>query len=398
MRNAQELEGDELLAALGIEPEEPEIGGYTARQERLLAGFEDVLRFRETNGRGPQHGEHLDIFERLYAVRLDQLRKQPEDDLALLRPLDRFGLLTEPETATPAEPLSDDELLAALTNDDPGGIGRLVHVQPLEAKRESAESAEYVAERVKCENFDLYRPLFEAAEADLAAGRRFTKPFEKDASIEQGDFFILDGQVVYVAAIGETFKTSNADTQGRLRAIYSNGTESNLLLRSLQRALYEKHRNGRRLTTPDLGPLFGDTMEPDDAATGTIYVVQSLSAEPQIAALQGSLYKIGVTGGSVEDRIANSSRDPTFLLAPVETVRSWQLANIRPFQFEQLIHRVFASAQLRLNISGHFDRGYKPKEWFVVPLPVIDEAMQRTRDGSITDYVYDVNAGALRKM
>ena len=238
MTNAQELEGDELLAALGIEPEEPETGGYTPRQERLLAGFEDVLRFRETNGRAPRHGEHLDIFERLYAVRLDQLRKLPEDDLVLLRPLDRFGLLREPEAAGErAETLSDDELLAALTDDDPSGIGMLVHVQPLEAKRESAESAEYVAERVTCEDFDLYRPLFEAAEADLAAGRRVKKPFEKDASIEQGDFFVLDGQMVYVAAVGETFKTANAHTQARLRVIYSNGTESNILLRSLQRGV-----------------------------------------------------------------------------------------------------------------------------------------------------------------
>lgn len=397
MRNAQELEGDELLAALGIELDEPQIDGYTPRQERLLAGFEDVMRFRETNGRSPQHGEHLDIFERLYAVRLDQLRKQPEDDLALLRPLDRFGLLTMPETETRAEPLSEDELLAALTNGDSGDIGRLVHVQPLQASRGSAESAGFVAERVKCEDFDLYRPLFEAAEADLAAERRFTKAFEKDASIEQGDFFVLDGQVVYVAAVGETFKTSNADTQGRLRVVYSNGTESNILLRSLQRALYEKHRNGRRLTTPDLGPLFGDTLEPDDTATGTIYVVQSLSKEPQIAALQGSLYKIGVTGGSVDDRIANSSRDPTFLLAPVEMVRNWQLANIRPFQFEQLTHRVFASAQLRLNIPDRFGRAYEPKEWFVVPLPVIDEAIQRIRDRSIVGYVYDVHTATLRK-
>jgi hypothetical protein len=96
MKIAHELEGDDLLDALGIEVEEPETGGYTPRQERLIAGFEDVLRFRETNGTGPEHGVNRDIFERIYAVRLDQLRKQPEEDLALLRPLDHFGLLTVP--------------------------------------------------------------------------------------------------------------------------------------------------------------------------------------------------------------------------------------------------------------------------------------------------------------
>ena len=397
MRNTSDLEGDELLAALGVEPEQPEAGGYTPRQERILAGFEDVVRFHEASGRAPQHGQHLDIFERLYAVRLDQLRKLPEDDLALLRPLDPSGLLAESvDTVKPAESLSDDELLAALAGEDPGDIGTLVHVQSPEAKRET-EAAEYVAERVRCEDFDLYRPLFEAAELDLAAGRRVTKPFEKDASIEQGDFFILSGQMVYVAAMGETFRTPNSEIQGRLRVIYSNGTESNILLRSLQRALYEKDRNGRRVTTPDLGPLFGDTMEPDDIASGTIYVLRSLSKQPEVAAMRDVLHKIGVTGGRVEDRIAHAERDATYLLAPVEIVATWQLANIHRFRFEQTIHRVFASAQLGLAVPDRFGMAVEPREWFIVPLPVIDEVMKRIQDGTITGLIYDTSLGALRR-
>jgi len=396
MKNTQELEGDELLAALGIEPEQPETGGYTPRQERILAGFEDVVRFREANGRAPQHGPHLDIFERLYAVRLDQLRRLPEDDLALLRSHDAFDLLRDPKEAVErTDALSDDDLLAALTEADAGDIGTLVHVLSPETKRE-AKAAEYVAERVKCEDFDLYRPLFEAAEADLAAGRRITKRFEQDASIEQGDFFILSGQMVYVAAVGETFRTANSETQGRLRAIYSNGTESNILMRSLQRALYEKDRNGRRLTTPDLGPLFGDAMEPDDIASGTIYVLQSLSQQPEIAAIRDVLHKIGVTGGRVEDRIANAEHDATYLLAPVKIVATWKLANIHRFRFERTIHRVFASAQLELMIPDRFGLAVGPREWFIVPLPVIYEVMRRIQDGTITGLVYDARVGALR--
>ncbi len=171
MKIAHELEGDDLLDALGVEVEEPETGSYTPRQERLIAGFEDVVRFRETHGTAPEHGVNCDIFERIYAVRLDQLRKQPEEDLALLRLLDRFGLLAVPNAraARAAETLSPEELLEALGQDEPGDIGTLVHVQSVEARREAAE---YVADRVKCQDFDLYRPLFQAAEADLAAGRR----------------------------------------------------------------------------------------------------------------------------------------------------------------------------------------------------------------------------------
>ena len=400
MTNARQLEDDEaLLRELGVDLE-PQLQSepYTPKQERILTGFEDVVRFRETNGRAPQHGSHLDIFERIYAVRLDQLRKLPEEDLALLRSLDRFGLLVEPKAAgESADALSDEELLAALAEDDPEDIATLVHVQSLETKRETG-SAEYIAERVKCEEFDLYRPLFDAAGADLASGRRITKPFEKDASIEQGDFFILSGQMVYVAAVGETFRTANADVQGRLRVIYSDGTESNILLRSLQRALYEKHRNGHRLTTPDLGPLFGDTFEDGDIPSGTIYVLRSLSKQPEIVELKDQLFKVGVTGGRVEERIANAERDPTFLLAPVEIVATWKLANIRRFRLEQIIHRVLGPAQLQLRAPARFGSPVEPREWFVVPLPVIDDLMRRIQDESIPGYVFDISSGALRKM
>ncbi len=397
MKKAQELEGEDLLEALGVEMEEPEVGGYTPRQERILAGFEDVVRFRETHGHAPRHGQQLDIFERLYAVRLEQLRKLPGEDAALLRPLDRFGLLAAPlQSGERAEALSEDELLAALSESAGDDIGMLVHVRSPEKPRET-EAAESIAERVKCGDFDLYKPLFEAAQAELAAGRRVARSFERDAQIEQGDFFILDGQMVYVAAVGETFRTANADTQGRLRVIYSNGTESNLLMRSLQRALYEKHRNGRRVTTTDLGPLFGNTLEDGDIASGTIYVLRSLSEQPEIAAIRDSLHKIGVTGGRVEDRIANAKADPTYLYAPVEVVREWPLANVNRRKLEQVIHRVFSAAQLQISLPGYPGRLVQPREWFVVPLLVVDEAVRRIQDGSITGFTYKPSLAALKQ-
>ena len=395
MKKAEELEGDDLLDALGVELEEPEIDGYTPRQERILAGFDDVLHFRETHGRAPQHGQKLDILERLYAVRLDQLRKLPEDDLLLLRTLDRFGLLTEPNGGIErVDALGPEELLDALSEDRAGDIGNLVHVQSIEIKREAPE---YVADRVKCEDFDLYKPLFDAAQANLGAGRRTAKRFMKDASIEAGDFFILSGQMVYVATVGEPFRAPNGERDARLRVIYSNGTESNILIRSLQRALY-KDEQGRRLTQESMGPLFGDTLEAGDIASGTIYVLRSLSKHPEIAAMREVLHKIGVTGGRVEDRIVDAERDPTFLLAPVEIVATWKLANIRRFRFEQTIHRVFGSAQMQLRIPDRFGLPVEPREWFVVPLPVVDEVMRRIQDETITNFVYDVNQGALRKV
>ena len=203
----QELEGEDLLEALGVEVEEPETGTYTPRQERLLAGFEDVVRFRETHGHAPQHGQSLDIFERLYAVRLDQLLKLSEEELRLLRPMDRFGLLAGPKDEdVRADTLSDEELLEALASNDADDIENLVHVRSAEQKREAPD---YIADRVRCEDFDLYKPLFEAAQADLSAGRRTAKRFIRDASIEARDFFILSGQLVYVAKVGEPMKAPN---------------------------------------------------------------------------------------------------------------------------------------------------------------------------------------------
>src|ERR1019366_8408059 len=99
------------------------------------------------------------------------------------------------------------------------------------------------------------------------------KRFIKDASIEAGDFFILNGQLVYVDTVGESIKAPNGSSDARLRVIYANGTESNLLRRSLQRGLY-KDENGRRLTQANLGPLFDDSIEPDDIPSGTIYVLR----------------------------------------------------------------------------------------------------------------------------
>ena len=386
MKSVQQLEGEDLLEALGVEMVEPETGGYTPRQERILAGFEDVIRFRETHDRAPQHGENLDIFERLYAVRLDRLRKLSEEDLALLRPLDRFGLLIESKSRDErADALSDEELLSALATDDVNDIGRLVHVRSAEAKREAPD---YVADRIKSEDFDLYKPLFDAVQADLAVGRRTSKRFIRDASIEEKDFFILSGQVVYVAAVGEPLKASNGESDARLRVIYSNGTESNILRRSLQRALY-KDEHGRRITQESMGPLFGDTLEAGDLESGTIYVLRSLSQQPEIAAIKETLHKIGVTGGRVEDRVANAKADPTYLFAGVEIVATWSLANVNRLRLEQTIHRVFGSAQLNVTLPGYAGRQVQPREWFVVPLPVIDESVQRIRDGSIVEFVYD---------
>lgn len=388
------MNDDELLDALGVEVTPLKASNRTPREERIIAGFEDILRFHQTHGRAPLHGEDCDIFERLYAVRLDQLRKLPEAQ-TLLAGLDGCGLLSGAAAAsTDMDDMDEDALLAELgVGDEPADqndITVLRHVRSSTEKR----AAEEIADRTPCADFDQFQPLFEQVERDLKSGVRKTLRFGRDTSIETGNYFIVGGQLAYVAEIGETIKAPNGESDARLRVIYANGTESNLLRRSLQRALY-KDDTGRRLTDPDMGPLFGDAPEPDDIESGTIYVLRSLSGHPFVAEHRQLIHKIGVTGGKVETRIAGAEKDATYLLADVEVVATYKLHNLNRTRLENIFHRVFGAAQLDLTIEDRFGHPVKPREWFLVPLHVIDEAVERIRDGSITDVAYDPQTARL---
>ncbi len=384
---------DALLDELGVKVETKAVGSKTPREERIIAGFEEIQRFVDQNKRIPQHGEERDIFERLYAVRLERLRDLPECR-TLLTPMDHQGLLTD-MVREPAASYGDDDdaLLSELgVQTTSTGIENLQHVRSSAEKRE----AEEVARRTPCQDFESYKPLFDQVTSDLKAGVRKTLPFGRDASIEVGNFFIVNGQIAYVAERGEEFKAPNGGTDARLKVIYSNGTESNLLLWSLQRALY-KDDAGRRITDPDLGPLFSGELENGDLVSGTIYVLRSKSDNPVVAANREILHKIGVTLGSVERRIANANLDPTFLLADVEIVATYKLSNINRSKLENLIHRIFDSVRLDIEIKDRFGNPVVPREWFLVPLFVIDEAVGRIKDGTITDYRYDRDTASLKR-
>ena len=369
--------------------------GRSPRDDRIIAGFEEIQRFVDKHGRAPQHGEDRDIFERLYAVRLDRVRAL-EDCRAILTPRAHQGLLGDaPTGAAGSETISDDELLAELSTGAEDDITALHHVRTSADKR----AAEEIAQRKKCEDFDTFQPLFEAARRELDSGVRKTVPVQnvdelKAAAIRQGDFFVVEGQLAYVAEVGEGFTTKYDRKDSRLRVIYDNGTESDVLQRSLQRAL---HRDpaARFVTDRDAGPLFADEAAEDDLASGTIYVLRSKSDNPIVASNRDVLHKIGVTGGKVEARISNARLEPTFLLADVEVVATYVLYNIKPARLEHLIHRVFDAAQLDIEINDRFGNPVKPREWFLVPLFVVDEVVKRIKDGTITQNVYEPEAARL---
>jgi len=380
-------EDDELLAELGVEVESKSTSSHTPREECIIAGFEEIERFVEAHGRLPLHGEDKDIFERIYAVRLDKIRSSTECK-DVLAAFDKNGLLTDVPNliTTSAEELDDDALLAELgvTSQGDSDITRLTHVK----SRAEKKAAEEIGSRSLCNNFEDFKPLFAQIQTELKADIRRTLRFKEDASINIGEYFILGGQIAYIAEVGELTQDAYSKWDARLRIIFDNGTESNILLRSLQKALY-KDESGRRITDPNAGPLFDENVQDEDIESGTIYVLRSKSEHLDIKPHANLLHKIGVTGGNVATRITNAKLDPTFLMADVEIVATYELYNINRVKLENLLHRFFDSVRLDIQISDRFGNPIKPREWFLVPLFIIDEVVKKVEDGSLSKYKYD---------
>ena len=387
-----EKSNKELLEELGIEAELAKNPARSPREERIIAGFEEIQRFVEQNGRPPTHGENNDIFERLYATRLDQIRSK-EECRSLVLEMDCQDLLKVSCDIEPlAEYSSDEKLLAALGVEAPseGDVTFLKHVK----SRTEVRAAEEVASRIPCEDFEKFKPIFEAVQNELASGLREAKLLTRNASINQGDLFILFGQKAYVAEVSEERTHGFDKNDYRLRVIYDNGTESDLLLRSLQKAL-DRDESGRRIIELTNGPLFSDTSSDKDLASGTIYVLRSKSEHPTITENRDLIHKIGVTGGKVEARISNAKLDPTYLMADVEIVATYELYNINRTKLEHILHKFFDSAKLDIQINDRFGQPVTPREWFLVPLFIIDDVVEKIKDGTIGNYTYDIKSVTL---
>lgn len=383
-------EDEALLAELGVESESVEASSHTPLEERVIAGFEEVHRFVEAHDRLPEHGESKDIFERLYAVRLDRIRRRTEFH-QLLKPLDILGILESGALPAPEEiapDASDEELLEALGVDPSSAadVSKLTHVR----SRSEIKAAEEVAQRTACEDFEAFRPLFEQVQQEIATGQRKTVKYQDNAAIERGDMFIIEGQKVLVADMEKEFVTEYERKNRRLRVVYDNGTESDLLLRSLQRAL-NKDSKSRRILPPEsmVPPLFSGEESDGDAEVGHIYVLRSLSDHPFIAENREVIHKIGVTGGDVNKRINNARKDPTFLLADVELVESYRLANINRAKLERILHQFLGAARMDVQLRDRFGGRVEPREWFLVPLPIIRQIIEILKDGHLEHCVYD---------
>ena len=387
----------DLLDQLGVDTTAKKKAARTPRVQRIIAGYEEVADFVVKHGRMPEHGEDRNVFERLYAVRLDQLRNSAEC-CEVLAEVDTKRLLDvelddDSTLQVNEDEPSDEELLEALgvAGEGTDDITALTHVR----SRKEIHAAETVAQRVACVDFSIFKPLFVQVQHELETGVRKTIKFQDNAGMKQNDFFILDGQKLYVATVGEQFINKYDRPDRRLRVIYDNGTEIEILLRSLQRAL-NKDEASRRITDTTLGPLFTDDEDAGDTNVGYIYVLRSESTNEFIAENRSVIHKIGVTGGSVKKRIANAEKDPTYLLAKVKVVETYKLSNMNPSKLEKLLHKFFSKARLDVELPDRFGQAVQPREWFLVPLPVIEKAIQLVKDGTIGDFHYDPSEGRIK--
>ncbi|MGP5523499.1 GIY-YIG nuclease family protein [Glutamicibacter arilaitensis] len=346
--------------------------------DRLERAFLEIVEFRKTNDRLPSSTTR-DIAERKLGARLEGILAN-EEKVSALKHLDEFGMLEFNEAPESLDELLNDDGLDLL--DDELG---LYDVSDLPEKRK-VESPDSVATRKKAIGFDAFEPLFKAKHAELVDGTYQLVTYPGERTIDEGQFFVLNGVMLFVAEVGESMvQTAGRKSRHkqRLRVIFENGTESSMYRQSLSVRLHEGEGQLLARTGHDLSEI-GDA----DEETGHIYVLRSLSSNSHISSMQ-NLYKIGFSTTTVEQRIANAKNSPTYLMAPVEIVADYRAYNLRTSALEHLVHRVFASVRLDITQIDRAGKNYDPSEWFIAPLNVINQAINMIMSGEISDYMYD---------
>lgn len=361
----------------------------TTSSDRLIAGFQEICDYAEAHGCPPTEETDRKLYRRLKGI------LENESRLERCRPFDTCGLLPAPENEIASEPeaeykpkdLTDEEQLDEIMNDplfddiESGSDLGLFDIPDYMRQRLNArKEAEYVGRRRECEDFDKYADGFKEVQQGLKLGKyRLVKFSVKNLKV--GSYFVEDGMIGYLAAFEDEGVNRHGDRDGRTRVIYENGAEADIKYKTITKNLSVTGYSvvdTSEMTTEELEQCF--TINDNDIESGTIYVLRSKSTRPEIAAIK-NLYKIGFTAISVESRIANAKNEPTYLCADVEIVATWNVYNVKSSTFEALIHKLFASVQLQVTVDGH-----QPKEWFIVPLKVIEEAVNTIISGKPIEY------------
>lgn len=379
---AEELDWSGLfeeMKELGIKPEAPKQSNVVTQDTRLRMSFEEIVNFVRKEGREPEIKKG--IRERSLAKRLTEFRTNPEKTAAV-RDLDVLNLLPHVEEETWSN--SDEELLSQLASND------IFDTSSLPQRKAKPD---YVANRKPCKEFDKFRPQFEQCHADLEYNNRHIIRItgsHAQQSIGVGTYALIYGLLAYVAEVDEEFVIQGADRKirnRRMRVIFENGKECDMLQRSFESALY---RDGFLISDYDEKEmvLYAEEEEEKTEPRGFIYVLKSASKKPEITAIP-NLFKIGVTTTSVEDRIKNAKNETTYLMDDVKIVQTFACYDINVRKLEALIHRFFAICQVDLDVTDKDGYICHPHEWYSVPISVIQQAIGMIVDGSIVNYRYD---------
>ena len=373
-----------LLGLLAVD--EPIVTPVSPQDGRLIDSFQEISDFYETNQRCPELGD--DICEYRLASRLAAIKKDPKKVKTLL-PYDYYNLLESEETkSVSVEELISDDPLGLLDGDDEAdSIYTLSHVKPSERLR-----PDYIAHRKVCKDFDLYEKAFQRIHDDLEHGRRRLVEF-KEGDLHEGCYYVLRGVVLYLEqnlAVKQKIEYKSGAKvrrEGRTRCIFDNGTESSMLYRSLGKALKLDGFCISDLIEQNESSI---SIDSTDVQNGYIYVLRSLSRAPQIRSIR-NLYKIGYCSGDVTTRIKNAIHEPTYLMNDVEVVLTVRCYNLDVPYLEASIHSFFSNVNVYFEVRDDEGIMHYPKEWFTVPLNIIEEAIPLIVDKKIDSYRYDNN-------
>jgi hypothetical protein len=291
------------------------------------------------------------------------------------------------------EELFNDPLL-----DDIGEEDLSLFDVPENLKTFEKDKPDYVARRVQCENFSDYEEGFKKVHIELKTGKRSIKKFNANA-LKSGNYYVIGGVLLLLEYVDDLVeKTKRKKKDARTRCIYENGTESDIFLDTLRRSLTsEGYFVTESIDTNDT--VFDSKFEVtvDDIQDGWIYVLRSLSPNPQISG-QKDLYKIGFSTTPVEKRIVNATNDTTYLMDKVEIVATWKTFNVNTQKFEALIHSFFSAVQFRMQLVDTSGARFTAHEWYVVPLGIIENVINKIIDGSIIHYRYNSSLCTLEQL
>lgn len=356
--------------------------------ERLVASFEEINTFYEQNSREPS--SEGGIREHTLLSRLASMRENQSKREALLA-YDKFGLLnTTPKQIDSFDDIFNDDSLGLL-DDDSAGLFDFKHIN----KSDERASASLIARRKPCKNFDEYESTFKEVQKDLSNGKRKMIEF-KEENLRQGDFYVHNGILLLLENVefdNELKHHKNGPRllkDGRTRIVFENGTESNMLYRSLYKALLI---NGKAVSenVDKANESFQKTFSnitSEDKEDGLIYILSSKSDKPEIKSIE-NLYKIGFSRTSVEERVKNAAQDPTYLMASVKIVMAYKCFNMNPQKLEKLLHSFFGNSCLNIDVHDKNGIRHSPREWFIAPLAVIEQTIQLIISGEIVNYRYD---------